>query len=172
MEVPKELKVARDLAERTAEGGGRVAIFAREMAALLVRVEEQLTGVQTPVAVSRAVRGRQERAEYVVEVVGKVQTLAEHRTSGKSKPFRCPKSVYDAVAKVVGEGERALGVEEIASAVERELQFRPAEFQVRVSLRLWLSVEPPLVERVRARYRSVGGLAEQAARLWERLRVH
>jgi hypothetical protein len=67
MQVPNELNVAIQLAQRTTAGKGRVATFAKEMASLLIRVEEQLVAGGTGISVSRMARGSTDRVEYIVE---------------------------------------------------------------------------------------------------------
>jgi hypothetical protein len=173
MEVPKELKVALELTERTAAGKGKVATFAKEVASLLSRGIAQLPSTSGVGIISRAAKGGPEKVVYVVDLGnGQEEALAEHRTSGKSNPFRCPKSMYDAIVRVLGAAERAMSVEDIADDVGKLVGDRPAEFQVRVPLRLWLSVSPPLVNRNRARYRPIESdtFAVMAAQLWMNLR--
>jgi hypothetical protein len=173
VEVPDELRVALELAERTAAGKGRVATFAKEMANLLVRAEKKLEAGATGISVSRSARGSDDRVEYLVEKagIGHEETLAEHRTNGKSKPFRCSKGLYDAVVKVLVATDRSLSVEEIASGVERLGLERPAEFQLRVPLRLWMHIEPALISRNRAKYRPIDSkrIVLEASHLWNSL---
>jgi hypothetical protein len=104
--------------------------------------------------------------------MGQGETLAEHRTNGKSKPFRCSKGLYDTIVQVLIAADRSLSVEEISSGVERLGLDRPAEFQIRVPLRLWLSASPPLINRNRARYRPIDPNSFHAGttRLWSILR--
>jgi hypothetical protein len=167
MDIPTELKVAIELAQRTAAGGGRVAIFGREMFRLLKKAEERLTDGELPTSFG-PIEGK---VVYIVD--RKDQMLAEHRTSGKSKPFRCPKALYEAVTKVLASAERPLAVEEIASEVGNMTGEAPAEYQVRVPLRLFMSVDPALVSRNRARYRAItsDNFATKTKELWAQLRV-
>lgn len=174
MEVPEELRLALELAEMTAASRGRFAPFAREMVSLLKRAEEQIRALDVPVSLVRSTKRGNERI-YLAEkdASGHGEVLAEHRTSGKSYPFRCSKALYDAMTEVLITTDRPLFVEEIASAVEKKMGERPADFQVRVPLRLWLSVDPPLVIRNRARYRAARpvSLASDANILWTKLRT-
>jgi hypothetical protein len=110
--------------------------------------------------------------EYLVEGTGLTETLTEYRGSGKSMPHRCPKALYEAIASVLAAADRPLSAEDIAAGVEKEMGVRPAEYQLRVPLRLWMTGTPPLVSRVRARYRAGDRQAFVAATngLWSRLR--
>jgi hypothetical protein len=174
VEVPEELKLAIEFAARTEAAGGRTAAFAREMTRLLLRVEKKLAARPAQETVSRTARGTDERIEYVVErpLRGHEETLAEHRTSGKGKPFRCSKGLYESMVKVLAAAERVMSVEEIASAVEQVLGGRPAEFHVRIPLRLWMVAQPPLLTRVRARYKPIDPKTFSSAtqELWEKLK--
>ena len=172
MEVPKELTVAIELAERTAAEGGSEAICAQEMVRLLGRVREQIAAEGERRGLSRVARRGQGEVEYIVEGSGPTETLTEHRLSGKSYPFRCPKGVYEAVVAVLAASERPMSVEDIATAVEKVMGVRPAEYQLRVPLRLWMAVEPLLVPRVRARYRPADPISfhAQALVLWNSFR--
>jgi hypothetical protein len=162
MEVPEELRIAIELAQRTVRAGGRVAVFAREMVRLLERTEQRLM----------ATKGRLPSGDKRVYVVdGKTEMLAEHRTSGKSNPFRCPKALYDAVVQVLAAADRPLAVEEIAVGAAKVMGAPSPEFQVRLPLRLFMSVDPPLLVRNRARYsRSDDRFDNDAISLWNRLR--
>jgi hypothetical protein len=146
MEVPKELTLAIELAEKTATSRTRVAAFAREMLRLLRSVEQQVRKSQSSLMNSAATGPLAQKVIYLVDP--RTETLAEHRTSGKSNPFRCSKALYDAVAKVLAVTERPLAVEEIAAEAGKLLGEPPADFQLRVPLRLWLREEPPLITRI------------------------
>jgi hypothetical protein len=167
MEVPEELRVAIKLAEEAGAGKGEKAEFARQVADLMAKAVQKIE------AAGKSKKANMGKVEYLVESIGGTEALAEYRTSGKSNAIRCQKALYDAVAGVLGAADRALGVEEIASAVERATGERPAEFQLRVPLRFWLSMETPLVVRMRARYRATEttGFTNTASKLWADLRV-
>jgi hypothetical protein len=168
MDVPDELKIAIELAERSVRGGGRVATLAKEMIRLLKATERHLVAIETPIA---AVRPMGDKLVYVVH--SKNETLTEFRTSGKASPFRCPNRLYDAMAQVLASAERGLAVEEIIVEAARVLGEPPADHQVRVVLRLWMHAEPALVSRNRARYAPTDAahIVSTAKSLWEELKV-
>lgn len=98
--------------------------------------------------------------------------LTEERLSGKSKAFRCPRAVYDAVVEVLSKADRPLLLDEIATGAEKELGDRPADHQVRVALRFWMHLQKPLLTRSRARHRptSLKDFGDEADRRWLQLR--
>jgi hypothetical protein len=110
--------------------------------------------------------------EYVVEKAANGETLAERRKTGKAQPFRCPKAIHDALVEALAATDRALPLDEIVAAVGERFGDEPPDFQVRVPLRLWMQVEPPLVVRNRARYRPVDQdtFASATGSLWTSLR--
>ena len=110
--------------------------------------------------------------EYSVEKSNTAETLAERRKTGKAQPFRCPRSVYDGLVQVMAYSDRALPLDELLIAVAEMLRDQPPDFQMRVPLRLWMQIEPPLIVRSRARYRPVDAksFADTANELWNRLR--
>jgi hypothetical protein len=89
---------------------------------------------------------------YVVEKTQQGEVLSELRLGGKSKPFRCPKAVYEALAVILNESDRPLPLDEIMSALEKKMSARPAEHQVRTALRFWLHAHSNLIRRNRSRY--------------------
>ena len=106
--------------------------------------------------------------EYVVEDTVNGMALTERRLGGRAHPFRCPKSVYEALAKVMSESDRALPLDELVATVGEVLGDQPPDYQVRVPLRFWMHVEPPLVQRNRARYRATDAkkFANATRKLW------
>jgi hypothetical protein len=172
MQVPEEIRLALTLARQTARGSGKVATFAKEIEHILERGIKQIEVAELPTVARRADRSGEEQVIYVVDQDrGHGEALAEHRTSGKSKPMRCPKKVYDALARVLTGADRPLGLEEIMAAVGKVLGDRPADHQVRVALRLWMHVDPPLLARNRARYRPLVNMdfSTSALALWQTL---
>jgi hypothetical protein len=169
--VPEPILVAMQLL-RGVRRKGDVGRLATEILALLERADAELRAGQKPVR--RESRRSNAGIEYVVETTAAGEVLTEKRLSGKSQPFRCPKAVYDAVAQVLGKTDRALSVDEIAEDVKGRLGDRPADFQLRVPLRLWMHVQPPLLLRGRARYRSTMGdnFVLVSVRLWNALAKH
>lgn len=171
MDPSEALAKARELVSALARRRGEVGRAAAKVLALLDHVEAGLrdrTGSEPVVRQGRKGLGP---VEYRVEMTPTGGTLAEHRTSGASQPFRCPKTLYDAVIEVLAKTDRAMSVDEVASAVEVRLGERPADFQLRVPLRLWMHVQPPLLTRSRARYRAATPeFGTAAVKLWNRLK--
>lgn len=171
MEALAKLRLALDVAKKMVSEGTDSAQFAGEMIELITAAisEIEATG---QAGLGRPARRGAGNVEYLVEGSGAGETLAEHRRGGKSMPHRCSRSLYDAVAQVLVGADRPLAVEEIMTAVEKVLGGRPAEFQVRVPLRLWMSVDPPLIVRMRARYRATDTFVftTATAMLWADIR--
>jgi CTP-dependent riboflavin kinase len=166
MDVPVALRKALEEVAKTAASSSEARNFAK---AILPLLEAAVTELTSGTTVKRAARGTG-KIEYVVQMTEQGETLTERRLSGRSKPFRCPKLVYDALIKAIGEGQRPMSMDDIMTAVEAKLGDRPADFQLRVPLRLWMHTEPPLVIRSRARYRVTGSsFISAASSLWTRL---
>lgn len=165
---PPSLLAAAELVRVAASGKSDHAAFARRLLPLL---EEALEAVAGSV-VTRPLRRGTGVVEYVVEKTQQGEVLTENRPGRRSKPFRCPKSVYEALIRVLGGADRPLTTDEITSGVERLMETRPPDHQVRVALRLMLHVEPALLSRSRARYRPVDPrqFPKSADALWFSLR--
>lgn len=158
------IKQALDAVIKASEHQGELGAFARELRPLLDAANRQ-EGVRRPA------RRDVGEIEYAVERSSEGESLIERRMSGRSKPFRCPKVVYDALVRVLSKSDRPMALDDILSATEMKLGFRPAEFQIRVPLRLWLYRHPPLVVRNRARYAPIDAnrLSNDAAELWKKI---
>jgi hypothetical protein len=167
--IPEPLLIAIQLV-RGVRAKGPVGRFAKEVLPLLERAAEQLEDGQ-PV---RRKLGRGDGAiEYVVEKTAQGEVLTERRSGGTSQPLRCPKVVYDAAIRMLATTTKPLSMDEILSGIETVMGVRPAEFQMRVALRLWLHADPALISRLRARYRLADstGFISKATRLWSSLRA-
>jgi hypothetical protein len=143
-----------------------VAIVKRALALL----EEHELG--RPTGFSRPARRGAVPVVYTVQTSEMGESLAEHRPDGSSRPFRCPRPLYEALVTVLSDAKRPISTDEIASEIERLVGYRPGEHQYRVPLRLFLAVRPPLLTRSRARY-SVPGNEEfrsEAGKLWDSLK--
>lgn len=167
MTLPMLLAELRSVLADIASGKGDPLRAADQGMELIDRAIE-LAGRGT---VARSVRGGGE-VEYVVEVSANGSTLSERRKTGKTQPFRCPKAIYDALAKVLGNAEKAIPLDELGSAVAEITGEQPPEFQLRVPIRLWMNTAPPLVARNRARYRSCApkDFVISASALWADLK--
>jgi hypothetical protein len=160
------LAEARRLVNALARRGDEVGRIAHRLLELLPQIAGHGSTVTRPSKRGTAA------LQYLVEKTAAGETLAERRVSGKSQPFRCPKHLYDAVVEVIADAEEALAVDEIAAAAESRARSRPADFQLRVPLRLWMSTDPPMLIRDRARYRARNqpSFAKEAAAIWKKLK--
>lgn len=167
MGVPASLRKALSEVVKAAGANTDAAKLAQSLQPLLERAVEELVADSV---VRRSKRGTG-RIEYVVERTQQGEVLSETRLGGRSKPFRCPKNVYDALAAILDEADRPLALDEIMAAVEARMGDRPADHQVRVALRLWLHVA--VVTRNRARYRALTASFEvTGTELWMRLQFY
>lgn len=133
----------------------------------------ELLDLLLPVRLEAASSKRGEaEVEYSVEASVNGLVLNERRNGRKAHPLRCPAKVYDAMVAVLSKSGRAVPLDELVSAVAEVLGDAPADYQVRVPLRLWMQVDPPLLSRNRARYRPVDAarFASEATKLWVALR--
>ena len=148
----------------------RTAAVAKEVLALLDQVEQQHA---RPSEVSRPSRRGAVPVIYTVQTTEIGENLAEHRPDGSSRPFRCPRPVYDAFVEVLAEAKRPVSTDEIVQGVEKLIGYRPGDHQYRVPLRLFLHVSPPLLVRSRARYSlpEPKTFATSAAKLWASLKA-
>ncbi|MEE9297088.1 MAG: hypothetical protein V3W34_19275 [Phycisphaerae bacterium] len=96
--------------------------------------------------------------------------LVEYREGGR-QPFCCPRQVYEAVAAALGSLGRPAQFEELLAVAGKRLKGAPADYLLRVCLRFWQSVDPPLVHKDRTHYSAIGsGKFENAARrAWRNL---
>lgn len=172
MTASEALHKARELLTALTHRRGEVGRTAEKILALLDRAEDDLAGLRAGGPVTRPSKRGSGKMEYRVERTPGGETLAEHRIGGTSQPFRCPRGVYDAIVQALASATSPLSVEDIATEVKSREGVQPGDFQIRVPLRLWLQVEPALIIRHRARYRSVTPELFPAATraLWERLR--
>lgn len=154
------------LAKVRKHAGARSAVgrFAANLLPLLeAAAEERRNEIVRP---SR--RGTGE-ISYLVEKTQQGEVLTEQKA--KSKPYRCPKAVYESVAAVLAAADRPLLMDEIIAATATRFGDRPADHQVRVALRVWMHVQPPLLTRSRARYKASdqGRFLDLAQQLWSSL---
>jgi hypothetical protein len=166
MEVPPLLlTVIKSVEERAVE-----ASDAGRFAAMILPQLKEVVADLSKGEVSRSSRRGIGQMTYLVEKTYQGDVLTERKGSG-SKPYRCPQRAYEALASILEAADRPLLLDEILAALEKRIGDRPADHQVRVALRLWMYVAPPLVGRNRARYRSSTpeSLLLQAHELWKQL---
>jgi len=142
-------------------------MFAKRLLPLLEAVTEELAAG----SVVRPARGTGQ-IEYSVAMTEQGEALTERRLGGRSKPFRCPKFIYEALTESLAESKKPLSMDEIMAAAEIKLGNRPADFQIRVALRLWMHSDPPMLVRSRSKYSLVApkGFLVDSKRLWLMLR--
>ena len=157
----KTLIQLRSLLVRIADGDSDPPGLAKEAIAVIDRLIAQA---------DKGGRGQAE-VEYVVEDTVNGPALTERRNTGRAHPFRCPKVIYDAMVEVMALSERSMPLDEVIAGVGGLLGDQPPDYQVRVPLRLWMSVSPPLVVRMRARYKAADTKAfrKTAEKLWSDL---
>lgn len=155
-------------------------VLAEAMAA--IEELEQLHRADTPVrqgriepasragGVPRRGRSPEPAARFVVERTRRGAYLTEHFSSARL-PFRCPESVYEAAVQVMDEIRKPTPFEEILFAVRKSSGQSLPDYLLRVCIRFWLSAEPPLIEKVHARYRPTrpAQFGREARRAWKQL---
>jgi hypothetical protein len=158
-------RLLADLLTDTPNVGPRIAELLHAVDELERAVET--VGPPAPTETRRATRGKAKN--YTVERSGDDEVLTEQRPDDPN-PFRCPRSTYDAVARVLARLDRPAKYAEIAKAVAKELRPAPADYQIRVVLRFWADRSVGLIERARARYRPLDStrLMRLATEAWRR----
>ena len=102
-------------------------------------------------------RSRVRAAIYTVEECPRGLALTEHRDS-TARPFKCPHTVYRAVAAAVASSAGPQSFQQIKEAAERSLRESIADYGVRTPLRFWTVLG--LVRHDQARFTRVGTKAE------------
>jgi hypothetical protein len=168
VDIPESLNKALDEVRSASEVHSEVGAWAMSLRPLLEAAVAEITAA----TVTRPSRRGTGAINYLVERTEQGEVLTEDRAGGKSKPFRCPAKVYETLVVVLSEAARPLALDEIMTAVAARMGDRPPEHQVRVALRLWMHIEPPLATRNRTRYRpsSLTQFSRQAVEHWNRLR--
>ena len=160
--MPNLLDELQKLLDQITKGRGNPRALGKSALSIIAKLRTQ--GMGSAIKLKRGGA----TVQYVVEQGANGETLTERREGGTAKPIRCPKAIYDAMVKVLSEADRPLPLDEIIAAVGTALHDQPPDFQVRVPLRLWMQVEPPLVMRNRARYRAVDAadFKGKSSQLW------
>jgi hypothetical protein len=146
------IKEMRQLLAEWLETSEKASKPVARMMRLLEIVEHKLQS--EPSSSATRSRGQQER-RYSIEATATGEVLTEGKTGEQSPPFRVPKLVYDQTAEVLGRSPAPLKFEEILEAVSQNAAVPPGEFQIRVCLRFWMSVDPPVVARGKTKYHPV-----------------
>lgn len=148
-----------------------------EMLELLERMEARLrsgsadgsAGVSM-VGSSRPRYQRKKTKSYRVERHHNAWFLAEYREGGK-QPFLCPQEVYDALAAELAAMSEPAHYTTLIEAVTRRMGRPPSDYLIRICIRFWMHGDPPLIERIRARYRPIrpSKFLQESKRAWRQL---
>ena len=144
---------------------------AREPGAELLEILEAVeTNVLGSNQVEASATSRKQPTWYRVQDFDGRPVLEEFRPSNPH-PFRCPKAVHDAAVAALSEASEWITFNTLLERVEAKLSERPADYHLRICLRLWQRSETPLIEKTRARYRPVRPeqFKAEAEQLWKRL---
>ena len=92
--------------------------------------------------------------------------LCEHRTSG-AQPFRCPRHIYDAVARELAVADGPIGFAELHRRLRKSLGKDAVNYRVRMCLRCW--IREGLVSHVTTRFipSEPRSFKAKAKALWE-----
>lgn len=154
------LEEVRDLASRT--GTGRSKLL-RKLNELEAAVDAEIYAIED--ARRRRVvgpRARVRAAVYTVEDSPRGPALTERRDSD-ARPFKCPKPVYNAVARAVGSTPEPQTFQTIKRHAQRQIDGPLADYAVRTPLRYWSVLG--LVHHDQARFTRVGTKAEFTRRV-------
>ena len=115
--------------------------------------------------------GRKQPKRYTVEKRRRGLHLCEYRIAGRRQPFCCPKDVYELIAAALEKLDRYVQFEELRTVVGKQMQGLPPEYLIRICLRFWHSVDPPIVEKDHTHYRpsARGRFTNAAKRAWREL---
>jgi hypothetical protein len=107
---------------------------------------------------------------YRVEHHGNVAYLAEYREGGR-QPYLCPQTVYDDLAAKMAEASEPAHFEVLLEAVSESPGRHPPDYLLRMCIRFWMGSNPPLVEKVRTRYRPIrpSKFVQESRRAWRQL---
>ena len=137
--------------------------------ARILRLIDIIEGEVRPGAVKRT-RGREGR-RYFIEDTATGPLLAEGKIGETSPPFKVSKAIYDATIEVLVSAESPMLFEELLQNVASKIAVPPADYHIRVPLRFWMSLSPPLVHRARKKYHPVerSHFASAAVAAWKAL---
>jgi hypothetical protein len=160
------LDAAKDLLDDyLRENAGREAVSAARHHVSRARAEMmRLLGI-------RPVRTRQgANIDYLLETVGSDVLLTERRRGATSKPYRTSKDMYDAVVRAVTTSSSPPDFEGIVAALSKYLSVELALHEVRMILRFWQHVRPPILKRQKRKYHPLtADFSASAGALWSKL---
>lgn len=155
--VQQEIRAVRaavtDVLKTAPSAAGKIA----EALQALDRLERLFEGIAPSVPSPPRRWQRNQPKTYRVEGPRSHEALAEYRADDPGQPFRCPRTTYDALARVLAATTKLTKFYDIQKLLKKELGELPAVYQIRVALRFWVSDGVELVEKIRARYRVKNG---------------
>tara|TARA_R110002072_G_scaffold42064_11_gene118048 strand:+ start:71168 stop:71725 length:558 start_codon:yes stop_codon:yes gene_type:complete len=102
-------------------------------------------------------RARVRAAIYTIEDSPRGPALTERRDSD-ARPFKCPKSVYEAVTAVLAENKVPVGFQDIKAKASKRLRQELPDYAVRTPLRFWSTLG--IIDHQQARFARVGTKVE------------
>lgn len=129
----------------------------RQPVAEILRLLHALERAVRPSMPFPKTRPYKDAKHYRVDVTNRGEVLVEFKPgrSTASGSYRCPKPVYDSLALVLAENENPQEFEELMDAIHLRMKDDPGGYQARVALRYWMETSPPVVTRVRSKYRAI-----------------
>lgn len=108
---------------------------------------------------------------YTIEQRQRGMFLCEYRIDGRPQPFCCPLEIYEVIANILETTDDFTHFAEIQRGVAEQIGNTPPDYLIRLSLRFWLSIDPPIVQKDRSRYRACvrGKFINAARRAWRDL---
>lgn len=97
---------------------------------------------------------RNKPKSYRIEQRGKTPFLAEYRKGGR-QPYLVPQDVYEALAAEMAGSSEPAHFEILMEGVARRLGRAQPDYLLRTCIRFWMATDPPLVEKIRTRYRAI-----------------
>jgi hypothetical protein len=147
-----ELRKARAAVTEVLRHAPNAAPHVADALNTLDRLEKLLEAAPATATPTMRRGARNQPKAYRVEGPADREALCEYRADDPDRPFRCPKTTYDALARVMMNTSKPAKFEDIAKRLKKELGELPALYQLRVALRFWTRPEVRLVEKVRTRY--------------------
>lgn len=152
----------------------RLLQIVREPATAATNAADAIEDLEHLDRLFRRTRGRRRRAEvanarpgneYRIEPGKRGPVLAEYFAEDRP-PFKCDRSVHDGIAAALETLGKPSTVEDIVRAARKTTRPDLPDYLVRECLRFWISREPPLIEKIGTRYRTLGGLLAKAKKAW------
>ncbi len=164
-------RLIRDHADRGLDDPSRAAAELRAILRLAERLDTQLDHeIRLAERRGSEPRSKPKQAKavtgYSIEHGRSGIALAEHR-SGGTPAFRCPKSTYDLVAKVISDGPESFKFSHVYDEVQELAGEEVPDYQVRVAMRFF--THEALLTHSRARFTRRSGFQRLAKQKWNGL---